>query len=245
MEMKPGIRLALVLAGCLAPLSLVLAAHAQASGNQNPQSQPSKQQPKPSNPPPSSPPPSNGNPFPQDVTTVPLMPAADTPDVPVSANGEPIGGAAPVDRDPVRSPEDMAPSDNGETQGFSSSRSGLDNLAPPPDDESSGKKRKGGSIIDMPRENPKEDVNVGNYYMDQKNWKGALSRFQSALVLDPDNPDVYWGMAECQRHLGQFAQARANYLKVMEYDPDSKHAKEARKALKEPDLANAKPAGQQ
>ncbi len=79
-----------------------------------------------------------------------------------------------------------------------------------------------------------EDENVGNYYLDNKDWKGALSRFQSALVLDPDNPDVYWGLAECQRHLGDFADARANYLKVMEYDPGSRHAKDARKALRIP-----------
>ena len=64
-----------------------------------------------------------------------------------------------------------------------------------------------------------EDENVGSYYLENKDWKGALSRFQSALVLDPDNPDVYWGLAESERHLGDFADARANYQKVMEYDP--------------------------
>ena len=40
---------------------------------------------------------------------------------------------------------------------------------------------------------------------------------------------------------GDFADARANYLKVTEYDPDSRHAKDARKALKDPEIANAKP----
>ena len=79
------------------------------------------------------------------------------------------------------------------------------------------------------------------YYLDNKDWKAALSRFQSALVLDPDNPDVYWGLAEAERHLGNFADARANYQKVMDYDPGSRHAKEARKALQDPDFANAKP----
>jgi tetratricopeptide (TPR) repeat protein len=58
-------------------------------------------------------------------------------------------------------------------------------------------------------------------------------------VTDPDNPDVYWGMAEAQRELGDFAKAKANYLKVVGYDPDSKHGKEAKKLLKEPELANA------
>jgi len=59
------------------------------------------------------------------------------------------------------------------------------------------------------------------------------------LVLDPENPDVYWGLAEAQRQLGDYPNAKANYMKVMEYDPDSKHGKEAKKFLKQPELANA------
>ena len=62
------------------------------------------------------------------------------------------------------------------------------------------------------------------------------------MVLAPDEPEVYWGLAEANRHLGNFAEAKANYQKVIDYDPDSKHAKDAKKALKEPELANAAPA---
>ncbi len=58
-------------------------------------------------------------------------------------------------------------------------------------------------------------------------------------MLDPENPDVYWGLAEAQRQLGDFSNAKANYQKVMEYDPDSRHSKEARKYLKMPEIANA------
>ena len=95
-------------------------------------------------------------------------------------------------------------------------------------------------------ESAKEDIDVGGYYLDKKNWHAAMSRFQSAMVLDPENPDVYWGLAEAERHLGDFAEARAYYQKVVDYDPDSKHAKEASKALKDPEIANAKstPPGQ-
>jgi tetratricopeptide (TPR) repeat protein len=148
-----------------------------------------------------------------------------------------------VDSDPVRTPEDEAPGGESAEQGFSSSRSGLDSLTPPPDEETRGKRKKGESVIEPEhRETAAEDVNVGSYYLDRKDWKGALSRFQSALVLSPDNPDVYWGLAECERHLGQFAEARANYQKVVDYDPDSRHGKEARKALRDPEIANARPA---
>jgi tetratricopeptide (TPR) repeat protein len=78
--------------------------------------------------------------------------------------------------------------------------------------------------------------------MDNKNWKAALSRFQSAMVLAPEEPEVFWGLAESARHLGNFADARGYYLKVIEYDPGSKHAKEAEKVLKNPEIANAKAA---
>ena len=86
---------------------------------------------------------------------------------------------------------------------------------------------------------------MGKYYLDQKNWRAAQSRFQSALVLAPEDPEVYWGLAESARHLGNFPDARANYEKVIEYDPDSRHAKEAKKALEDPKIENAKaaPAG--
>ncbi len=189
----------------------------------------------------------NGNPFPEDEDSAPVLPsgssAADT--VPGETGAGPAAPA--VDRDPVRSPDDASAPGSADTQGFSSSTSGLDNILNPPDSDIRPKKGgKGGDAAadEMPRETPKEDLDVGNYYMDNKDWKGALSRFQSALILAPDNPDVYWGLAECERHLGQYAQARENYLKVIEYDPDSHHAKEAKKALKNPEIANAKaPAG--
>lgn len=187
--------------------------------------------------------PAGGNPFPEDEKSVPLMPAANAPDFSADMNGEHAAAPA-VDKDPVRSPDDEAPDASDATDGFSSSRSGLGNVMAPPADEPTRKGKKGDdSAIDaFPRETPKEDVDVGTYYLENHDWKGALSRFQSALVLAPDNPDVYWGLAEAERHLGQFAAARANYLKVVEYDPGSHHAKDAKKALRDPELANAKPA---
>ena len=183
-----------------------------------------------------------GNPFPGDTTNVPVLPSGPTANVP-EGNYEPESGhvAFPAhDHDPVRSPDNAVP-DSGEREGFSSSLSGVDDVLPPPDQPSAnGKKDQG--IASMPQESPEKDVDVGNYYLGLKNWRAALSRFQSALVLDPENPDVYWGLAESERHMGDFALAREHYLKVLEYDPGSKHAKEAKKALRDPEIANAKPA---
>ena len=184
-------------------------------------------------------PPAQANPFPEDTNTVPVLPNGKMP-APDAADAAP---AAPPslpgdDVDPVRSPDEPPPGAPPAASGSSSSSADLANIiAPPPDDET----RKRGKAAKEPehKETAQEDESVGGYYLGQKNWRAALSRFQSALVLDPENPDVYWGLAEAQRHLGDMANAKANYTKVMEYDPDSKHAKEAKKLLQEPEMANA------
>jgi tetratricopeptide (TPR) repeat protein len=145
----------------------------------------------------------------------------------------------------VASPDDV---NGGNASGgtSSSNTNSLDSILPQSGgNEEPGKKGKKGSsdeIEGMPKETAARDISVAKYYLDNQNWRAAMSRYQSALVLAPEDPEVYWGLAVSQQHMGDFANARANYEKVIEYDPDSKHGKEAKKALKEPELANAKPA---
>jgi tetratricopeptide (TPR) repeat protein len=240
--MKRGIWVALVLAGCLGAAARLHAqapagGDAAASGQSKPADDAQK---------PAAAPPAGSNPFPEDTSSVPVMPTKVTPDLPEGTDGsENERIALPgEDLDPARSPDDPAPAAAGgqETES-SSSVTGLDSLLPGPDDEQQGKKKKKGAEAEQThQETATEDVSVGKYYLDEKNWKAAQSRFQSAMVLDPENPDVYWGLAESARHLGDFASARAYYLKVVDYDPDSHNGKEAAKALKEPEIRNAKAA---
>jgi len=185
----------------------------------------------------------NANPFPEDTTSVPVMPTRIPSDV--APGDEEPSAHAPMpaeDGDPVRSPEEAADAADSSSSSSSSSLAGMGDLNPPDDETTQpGKhKKKGEEVVPEHHETAAEDEEVGSYYLENKNWKGALSRFQSALVLDPDNPDVYWGLAEAEHHLGDFADARDNYKKVMEYDPGSRHAKEAAKALEDPEIANAK-----
>ena len=189
---------------------------------------------------------SNQNPFPEDTTTVPVMPSRDTANVPVPSNSGEKNRIPmqPGDTDPVRTPEEAATAAFAGQTSSSSSQTGLSDLLPDADDDAQPTKhgKKGREAVAEHQESAAEDENVGNYYLDNKNWRAALSRFQSALVLDPDNPDVYWGLAESQRRLGDLVNARANYLKVVDYDPDSRHGKDARKILSDPQFANAKSA---
>lgn len=188
--------------------------------------------------------PANANPFPEDTSSVPVMPTRISPDLPPDDESPSVRTPMPgEDGDPMRSPEDAEPAAGSSGSSSSSSLAGMGNLNPPDDDTTQpGKhKKKGEEVVPEHHETAAEDEEVGSYYLSNKDWKGALSRFQSALVLDPYNPDVYWGLAECERHTGDFADARANYLKVREYDPGSRPAKDAAKALEDPEIANAKP----
>ncbi len=188
-----------------------------------------------------SPKPSENNPFPEDTTKVPVMPNGNAPGVPTVPAYERAPSALPShDVDPVRSPDDARPdSSSSYAAGFSSSTTGLDHVLSPPDTDNDRNRGGKGQLAPEHQETAAEDESVGSYYLSIKNWKGALSRFESAVVLDPENPEVYWGLGEAQRHLGKFTEARASYEKLVEYDPDSKHAKEAKKILKGPELANA------
>ena len=189
--------------------------------------------------------PQESNPFPEDTSTIPVLPSASSSAAPAPAfDAGNIGRiyVPRVDSDPVRSPDDAASdAETSDGGGFSSSQQGLDQMIQPPkDDARHDKKHRGGDLDEaMPHAGPKEDISVGNYYMQTGNWRGALSRFESALVLVPDNPEVYWGLAEAQRHLGNYSAAKAYYLQLIAYDPDSRHGKDASKILKQPEMVNA------
>ncbi len=239
---------ALVFAGCLAAGSR-LAAQTPAGSPGAGQSKPAGDAQKPTAAPPQaapqSAPQSGSNPFPEDTTSVPVIPAKITA-LPEGTNFGDNSSAAPLpgeDLDPVRSPDDPHPAAANVGDGsFSSSLTGLNTVLPGADDDSTDKRDKKGKLIKEPthQEAASSDIDVGNYYVQTHNWKAALSRFQSAMVLDPANPDVFWGLAETERHLGDFADARTHYQKVIDYDPDSRHGKDARKALKDPEIANGK-----
>jgi len=187
--------------------------------------------------------PAESNPFPEDTSKVPVVPTTAQPAAPPASASESSGAETTSlmknDSDPVHSPDD--PVDNGSpgADGFSSSLTGSGDVNIP-DEERPDKHGRSKNEPVVHQVTAKEDESVGEFELSRKNYKAALSRYQSALVTDSENPDVYWGIAEAQRGLGNFADAKANYQKVVDYDdPESKHSKEAKKLLKSPQLANA------
>jgi hypothetical protein len=243
-KMKWGYTVALVLAGCLSaagqtPTQTPVPSQTDSSGQAKPATTPQKPQ-APGQTAPAATPAATSNAFPEDTSNVPVVSAKSMAEGDSSAaEGRPL--ALPgADYDPVRSPDDASEPEDVTGDNSSSSSSGMDKLLPTSGDDVPDRKRKPGAKEPTRVEAATEDISVGEYYLERKNWRAALSRFESAMVLAPENPDVFWGLAEADRHLGDFAAARKYYQTVVDYDPDSKHGKDARKALKEPEIANAR-----
>ena len=202
--------------------------------------------------------PASDNPFPGEDSNAPIIPVDPGPGGAAGARDSGRAGseaAAPAnatagrdadpDGDPVRTPD--APGQTAD-DGFSSSRSGLANL--PAEDDNDG--RPGKSTKNKTREQViQEDLDVGGFYIEKKNWKAAQARFAAAFALDGENADSVWGLAEAERHLGLYKEAAGHYTLFLTYDPDGPHSRAAKKALgeveiaassaKHPDAQNAQP----
>lgn len=230
-----------VMAYTVLALAALLAASTGLLAQSQPAASPTAQSPAPKT--------ADPNAFPEDTSSVPVVPTSATPAGsqgadPGSGQGAGLGSddltrpATPLplaDRDPARTPDDPLADQANQTAGESSSSlQGLERLLPNPDDDRKAKKEQ------VHVETASEDLDVGKYYLEAKNWKAALSRFESALVLAPDEPEVYWGLGEAERHLGEYVKARHYYEQLLQYDPDGPHTKEIKKLLKEPELESAR-----
>ena len=170
-EMRRGFVVALVVAGCV---TAAARGHAQTpaggNGTGTGQSTPAAAGQKPA----AAPSQGAANPFPEDTSTVPVMPARGTPVLPEGTySGEDSGadsGRAALpgdDLDPVRSPDDPAPAANsGQEQDSSSSLAGMDKFLPGPDDDQpQGKKRKLSVKEPEHQETSKEDLEIGRAHV--------------------------------------------------------------------------------
>lgn len=184
------------------------------------------------------------NPFPGETSDVPIIPVDPGPTGNAASSRDSAnkgasrsGGGAPaagdVEGDPVRSPDGPG---NAADDGFSSSSSGLSGLPAGDDAESkpgkAGKPKTRAQVI-------KEDVDVGGFYLEKKNWKAAQDRFGAAFALDNENEEAVWGLAEAERHLQLYEKAQQHYELFLTYDPSGPHGRAARKALEQVEAARA------
>lgn len=76
-----------------------------------------------------------------------------------------------------------------------------------------------------------KDMEVGNYYLKQKNYRAALERFNDALRYKPNDAQALYGLAYTQEKLDLLEQSRRNYSKYLEVLPHGPKAKECEEGL--------------
>lgn len=106
--------------------------------------------------------------------------------------------------------------------------------SPPVNDAKSHPDSDVGDIDEFHPWNPhkaQKDLEVGDYYFKQQNYRAAASRYQEALIYKPKDADATFKLAQALEKLKQFDDARDNYAAYLKILPNGKMADEARKAL--------------
>jgi len=78
-----------------------------------------------------------------------------------------------------------------------------------------------------------KDVDVGYYYLNQKNYVAAESRLKEAVELNPDAAAAYIGLGQAQQKLGKSDAARSSYEAYLKLEPEGHYADKVKKALTE------------
>jgi len=76
-----------------------------------------------------------------------------------------------------------------------------------------------------------QDVEVGDFYYQDKSYRPALSRYESALKSKPGDPGVYLRLGKTAEKLGDAERALREYQSSIDAGPDQPSAKEARAAI--------------
>ena len=137
--------------------------------------------------------------------------------------------------------------DNSATQAreaeVSSSKDTRIDLSPPKDD-AKNHPESGAAIMDS-EEPPSEidemhpwdphkaakDVEVGDYYLKRKNYRGAMERYKDALVYKPDDAIAHFRLAECEEKTDNPSDAIQHYEAYLKVLPHGPFAADAQKAL--------------
>jgi tetratricopeptide (TPR) repeat protein len=86
--------------------------------------------------------------------------------------------------------------------------------------------------VDYDPHRAQKDIEVGNYYLRQKNYRAALERFHDALLYKPNDAEATYGLAVTQEKMDLFSVAYNSYSKYLEILPDGPMAKEAEQGVR-------------
>ena len=77
-----------------------------------------------------------------------------------------------------------------------------------------------------------KSVEIGNFYLGRKDYRGAISRYKEAIHTDPDYAPAYLQLGKVDEKLGRRHEALAAYRKYLDALPSEKQAEEAKGAHK-------------
>lgn len=119
---------------------------------------------------------------------------------------------------------------HGERRVSSSKDSQIDFSAGPPPSSYPDLKARSAANYDPHR--AVKDIEVGNYYLNRKNYRAALERFQDALRYKPNDAEATYGLAVTQEKMDLFSLAYNNYSKYLEIVPEGPKARESQEGMK-------------
>lgn len=76
-----------------------------------------------------------------------------------------------------------------------------------------------------------KDIEIGYYYLREKNYVAAESRLEEAVKIKQNSPDALVGLAQAQQKLGKREAARKSYEAYLELKPEAADAEKVRQAL--------------
>jgi tetratricopeptide (TPR) repeat protein len=168
------------------------------------------------------------------TTVGPTVPKKTKPAATSSPKPAPVDSAPEDSADPEQEPRGIGYHDGIETApdpgtpGVSSSKDTKVNIAPPagtaPDPD----------VQEMKPYDPHKadkNVEIGDYYFKQGNYRAAESRYREALEWKPGDAIATFKMGEVMEKIGNLVQARQNYQAYLKILPDGPLSKDAKKAL--------------
>jgi hypothetical protein len=193
--------------------------------------------------PPTSASPAKSFPFPGEPPAASGTQAPADPNAPASKRF-PFPGETPA-ADSSGSPLQDAGSSGDSTSSSSSSNSSSGDASAGPlgeDDDAAAKaaaarkaerKRKASERPQTPSEREEEDLNVAEFYQNDRNYKGAYERATDAVSIAADDPNAHFALAEAARRLGKLDEAMQHYKACLALDPVPKLKKASEAALKQ------------
>jgi tetratricopeptide (TPR) repeat protein len=177
----------------------------------------------------------------------------------VSCLGQNSGDAEQPDNGPGQSHQRTNPDRDREAGDSSSANTRID-ITPPPDDAKNHPESasavanaedvspdNAGDVQEFHPWNPHKamkDIEVGDFYLNLKNYRAALSRYQEALLYKPNDAIANFRIGECFEKMDQPSQAVIHYqqyLKILPHGPLSKDAEKSVAKLEKLQDAESKP----